>query len=475
MSKLRKIMAMVLSCMMLFSVTAFAGGAIVNNLTNVKITVYNGTPDEGAERVWAFIPDYTDEKKANTFGHFTVTEADENVYLYCDVFGVQGTANYDLTIVEYVMNGNECIESTVAAFEGIDIRNIVSIAGLLPGKNYYFTVQSKIASGNASFYFWSSGAKLTYENRPIEIIDNGFSNQALKRIPSDDVVVIWTENPDNEAMYELQKYGIIEGDPNGDIRPYTTITRAEMAKVLCKALGLPKMDNGKSAFSDMTSAHWAYGYIETAYASGLIDGNGDGTFAPDNDVKFSEAVKMIVTALGYKPMAEQRGGFPHGYAQIASQNGVTKDIDHALDVPCNRNIVFKMLYNALDVPCVIQTGFGSNAEYAIANGENGTPYKTLRTLITGTEIIPGQKYDKDYIDELNKFMEGGEYYDEIAAELEEFWKPEGFNGSYTFEIVYAELNSDATDISLKIKITPDNGEVCYVHLGYAKVDGKWKF
>ena len=63
MSKLRKIMAMVLSCMMLFSVTAFAGGAIVNNLTNVKITVYNGTPDEGAERVWAFIPDYTDEKK----------------------------------------------------------------------------------------------------------------------------------------------------------------------------------------------------------------------------------------------------------------------------------------------------------------------------------------------------------------------------------------------------------------------------
>ena len=225
----------------------------------------------------------------------------------------------------------------------------------------------------------------------------------------------------------------------------------------------------------MTSAHWAYGYIEAAYASGLIDGNDDGTIAPDNDVKFSEAVKMIVTALGYKPMAEQRGGFPYGYTQIASQNGVTKDIDHALDVPCNRNIVFKMLHNALDVPCMIQTGFGSNAEYAIANGENGTPYKTLRSLITGTEIIPWQKYDKDYIDELNKFMEGGEYYDEIAAELEEFWKPEGFNGTYTFEIVYAELNSDATNISLKVKITPDNGDVCYVHLGYPKVDGEWKF
>ena len=282
-------------------------------------------------------------------------------------------------------------------------------------------------------------------------------------------------SPETKALNELSKYGIIEGDPNGDFRPYTTITRAEMAKVLCKVLGLPKTDNGKSDFSDMSPEHWAYGYIESAYASGLIDGNDDGTFAPDNAVKFSEAVKMIVTALGYKPMAEQKGGFPHGYAQIASQNGVTKDIDHALDVACNRNTVFKMLYNALDVPRMIQTGFGANAEYEIADGKNNTPYQTLRSLITGTEIIPGQKYDKDYFDELNKFMEGGEYYDKIAAELEEFWKPDGFNGTYTFEIVHAELNSDATNISLKVKITPDNGKICYVHLGYAKVDGKWQF
>lgn len=123
-----------------------------------------------------------------------------------------------------------------------------------------------------------------------------YDESTFKKEPKEHILT-FAANPDNEAMYELQKYGIIEGDPNGDFRPYTTITRAEMAKVLCKALGLPKMDNGKSAFSDMTSAHWAYGYIEAAYASGLIDGNEDGTFAPDNDVKFSEAIKMIVTAL----------------------------------------------------------------------------------------------------------------------------------------------------------------------------------
>lgn len=310
------------------------------------------------------------------------------------------------------------------------------------------------------------------ETKPIIVY-----NTPLKKVPDEQVAVIWAENPDNEIMYELQKYGIIEGDPNGDFRPYTTITRAEMAKVLCKVLGLSKTDNGNSTFSDMTSEHWAYGYVEAAYASGLIDGNDDGTFAPDNDVKFSEAVKMIVTALGYKPLAEQRGGFPYGYAQIASQNGITKDIDHALDVPCKRNIVFKMLHNALDVPCMIQTGFGENVEYSIANGKNGTPYQTLRTLITGTEINPVQQYDEEYMNEIKKFMENGEYYDKIVADVGRYRNHEGLNIKYTFEIISVEINEDATEVTVNTKITPENSNegIKYLSLNYKKVDGKWKF
>ena len=457
MSKLRKIMAIVLSCMMLLSVISITAMADDGQWTTVELdnTKKKQTIEVNLEQdMW-----YSWYLDNNSEGEISVTEISED----SDVrprgqfsAGFGGGVN-STKASEPLKKGKYTF-----VIEALGEDNLNGVF------RYMFTNNPENISIK---YDRNDGPKLYIgEAQPIVVYDES----TFKKEPKEQILIL-NENPDNEAMFELQKYGIIEGDPNGDLRPYTTITRAEMAKVLCKALGLPKMDNGKSAFSDMTSAHWAYGYIEAAYASGLIDGNDDGTFAPDNDVKFSEAVKMIVTALGYKPMAEQRGGFPYGYTQIASQNGVTKDIDHALDVPCNRNIVFKMLHNALDVPCMIQTGFGSNAEYAIANGENGTPYKTLRSLITGTEIIPWQKYDKDYIDELNKFMEGGEYYDEIAAELEEFWKPEGFNGTYTFEIVYAELNSDATNISLKVKITPDNGDVCYVHLGYPKVDGEWKF
>ena len=457
MSKLRKIMAMVLSCMMLLSVISITAMADDGQWTTVELdnTKKKQTIEVNLEQdMW-----YSWFLDNDSEGEISVTEISED----SDVIprgqfsaGISGGVN-STKASEPLKKGKYTF-----VIEALGENNLNGVF------RYMFTNDPENISIK---YDRNDGPKLyVREAQPIVVYDN----TSLEKAPVEHILT-FAANPDNEIMYELQKYGIIEGDPNGDFRPYTTITRAEMAKVLCKVLGLPKMDNGKSAFSDMTSAHWAYGYIEAAYASGLIDGNEDGTFAPDNDVKFSEAVKMIVTALGYKPMAEQRGGFPHGYAQIASQNGITKDIDHALDVSCKRNIVFKMLHNALDVPRMIQTGFGANAEYAIADGKNNTPYQTLRSLITGTEIIPGQNYDKEYLDELNKFMEGGEYYDEIAAELEEFWKPEGFNGTYTFEIVYAELNSDATNISLKVKITPDNGEVCYVHLGYAKVDGKWKF
>ena len=294
-------------------------------------------------------------------------------------------------------------------------------------------------------------------------------NDVIRVEDAKEVVLI--PNPDTFAMGKLHSYGIVEGDPNGDFRPYSTITRAEMAKVLCKMLGLNPNAPEFPTFSDVSTSHWAYSYIECINAEGIIEGNGDGTFSPEANILFKDAVKMIVSAMGYAPQAEQKGGYPHGYAMIANQLGVTKDIDHALDVESVRNTVFKMLYNAIDIPFMVQTGFGTNAEYQIADGKDGRDHITFRERITGTPAT----YTQEYIDEINKFMEGGEYYDEIVAELEEFWKPEGFNGSYTFEIFYAELNSDATEIALKIKVTPDNGEICYLHLGYAKVDGKWQF
>ena len=443
MSKLRKIMAIVMICVMAISVAGISVMASEEEWITVEL---DGTK-KVVEIEWNLEQDMWHWFEINNKG-------DDKIK-----FAIIGT------------NDQVLPEGVASPGMGIGIGN-KSGSEPLPAGKYTMKIESLGESNLKGDFKY----KLSV-NKPTNDAGAGTGNVVLVPMENDVIRVedaqdvVFIANPDTVAMGKLHSYGIVEGDPDGDFRPYSTITRAEMAKVLSKMRGLNPNAPEFPTFSDVSASHWAHSYIECINAEGIIEGNGDGTFSPEANILFKDAVKMIVSAMGYAPKAEQMGGYPHGYAMVANQLGVTKDIDHALDVECVRNTVFKMLYNAMDVPFMVQTGFGTSAEYEIADGKDGRDHITFRERITGTPAT----YTQEYLDELNKFMEGGEYYDEIAAELEEFWKPEGFNGTYTFEIVYAELNSDATNISLKVKITPDNGEVCYVHLGYAKVDGKWKF
>lgn len=186
-------------------------------------------------------------------------------------------------------------------------------------------------------------------------------------------------------LEELKQYGIFEGDTNGDFKPQENITRAEMAKAMCKALGLKPDNNGEQKFSDVDMSHWAYGYINALVSAGLADGNG-GAFLPDSEAVYGEILKMFSDAMGYAPKAETLGGYPDGYAANAAQLGLTKNIGNALDKPCPRYIAFELFSNALDVPFLLQTSFdfsGNTAEYAAADGKDGRSYITFRYKITG--------------------------------------------------------------------------------------------
>ena len=443
MSKLRKIMAIVMICVMAISVAGISVMASEEEWITVEL---DGTK-KVVEIEWNLEQDMWHWFEINNKG-------DDKIK-----FAIIGT------------NDQVLPEGVASPGMGIGIGN-KSGSEPLPAGKYTMKIESLGESNLKGDFKY----KLSV-NKPTNDAGAGTGNVVLVPMENDVIRVedaqdvVFIANPDTVAMGKLHSYGIVEGDPDGDFRPYSTITRAEMAKVLSKMRGLNPNAPEVPTFSDVNASHWAYSYIECINAEGIIEGNGDGTFSPEANILFKDVVKMIVSAMGYAPQAEQKGGYPHGYAMVANQLGVTKDIDHALDVECVRNTVFKMLYNAMDVPFMVQTGFGTNAEYQIADGKEGRDHITFRERITGTPAT----YTQEYFDELKKFMEGGEYYDEIAAELEEFWKPNGFNGTYRFDIVLAELNDDATQISLKIKVTPDNGEICYLHLGYAKVDGEWQF
>lgn len=214
------------------------------------------------------------------------------------------------------------------------------------------------------------------------------------------------------AIETLAAMGFFKGDDNGNFNPDATITRAEYAVIVCRLLGIEGSATGKCDFTDAAD-HWATGYIKMANQYGIVKGYGDGNFGPDDAVKYEEAVKMLVCALGYEPMATSKGGYPTGYIAVASQIGLLDGVSGAAQgTGAARNIVATMTYNALDIPVMEQTGFGTDISYEIMKKNDDHDKSTLLTKMgiykLGGTILANSKVD--YSGSNNKTDAGKIYF-----------------------------------------------------------------
>ena len=194
-------------------------------------------------------------------------------------------------------------------------------------------------------------------------------------------VVGATDLESANCIETLTALDIFRGYENGELNLDDNITRAEFSAIVCRTLDYGTT-NGASKFSDL-AGHWGAGYVNTLAGTeingaAIINGMGDGTFAPDASVTVEQAVKMIVVALGYEPMAAERGGFPAGYMAVARSKGLLDDVDvNNQEAPATRGIVAQIVYNALDVDLMEQTGYGTDKKYeAVEN----------KTLLTELDI-----------------------------------------------------------------------------------------
>ena len=96
------------------------------------------------------------------------------------------------------------------------------------------------------------------------------------------------------AIEALASRGIINGMSKDVFAPNKTMTRAEFAAIVTRALGLPAKDT--KAFTDVPSSKWYAGYIGAANASGIVNGVGSGKFNPDGTITRQEAAAMVARA-----------------------------------------------------------------------------------------------------------------------------------------------------------------------------------
>ena len=90
--------------------------------------------------------------------------------------------------------------------------------------------------------------------------------------------------------------GVLNGDDQGNFRPDDSITRAETATVLDNLISYEKQS--VKVFSDVKKEDWFALAVSRLYEAGVITGYEDGTIRPTNGVTRQEAAVMIGRALG---------------------------------------------------------------------------------------------------------------------------------------------------------------------------------
>ncbi|MFX3635348.1 MAG: S-layer homology domain-containing protein, partial [Candidatus Pristimantibacillus sp.] len=76
------------------------------------------------------------------------------------------------------------------------------------------------------------------------------------------------------------------------------VTRAEFAVFLGRALGLDESAND-GVFSDVGAGTYYSGYVNTMSKLGLITGNSDGTFGPNDSITREQLAAMVIRAYTY--------------------------------------------------------------------------------------------------------------------------------------------------------------------------------
>lgn len=153
-----------------------------------------------------------------------------------------------------------------------------------------------------------------------------------------------------DSVSALSRFNIINGYEDGTFRPKANITRAEFATIICKTFMLDTSNTPGDDFVDVSANHWARDYIYAAKKLGIISGTSLTTFAPNDNITYEQAIKMVVASLGYTEEATEKGGYPKGYIMVADELALLDGIEYEEKALATRENIAFMVEKALHTP-----------------------------------------------------------------------------------------------------------------------------
>ena len=164
---------------------------------------------------------------------------------------------------------------------------------------------------------------------------------------------------DNQVAVEiLGELGVMIGNDDGSFAPDRDVTRAEMAVLITRILygNNLNVDQFKdmNTFTDVPD--WAEGFVNLCASLDIIAGRGNGIFDPDATVTSAEAALMLSRALGYfKNNAEFGSDWALAAMKRATQIGIIGgDMVLQANAGLDRDDVAQMTFNTLTKAVPVQ-------------------------------------------------------------------------------------------------------------------------
>ncbi len=168
-----------------------------------------------------------------------------------------------------------------------------------------------------------------------------------------------------EEIAVLSALGIYETDIDEDLGfdPDDTVKTEDFLGAVLK-MRLPQLAEG----ADILYLAQQYGIIDSAAA-----------VTPGEKITFNDALKIAVTALDYKMLAQSKGGYPLGYLQAAKEIDLTDGVKIQGGERLTLGNMLKLLANAIDAPVAQIDVYGQN-EYSFKNTDGITVLSEYRDI-----------------------------------------------------------------------------------------------
>ena len=150
-----------------------------------------------------------------------------------------------------------------------------------------------------------------------------------------------------EAIEVLEAVGIMIGDENGNFNPDQNVTRNEMAVVMSNLMEYNVASyRDTSPFTDVPS--WAEPYVAACYTNGITAGYSDTIYGGSDTVTTAQAALMLMKALGYFQYSTDFGA-DWQLSTVRQGNAIDlfNGVDSGVEQAMTRNDVAQLVLNTL--------------------------------------------------------------------------------------------------------------------------------